>query len=123
MLVTEADAQGVQRVRAIGDWAALAPRFPGVEVQHWPGRINEPGFVDLHIHYPQTHVIGSPASGLLPWLENYTFPEEQRFQDSAYAADAATFFVDELLRHGVTTALTFATSHPQSVDALFAEAQ
>ena len=123
MLVTEADAQGVQRVRAIGHWTALAPRFPGVEVQHWPGRIIAPGFVDLHIHYPQTQVIGSPASGLLPWLENYTFPEEQRFQDPDYAAAAATFFLDELLRHGVTTALSFATSHPQSVNALFAEAQ
>jgi guanine deaminase len=35
----------------------------------------------MHIHYPQTDVIGSPAEGLLPWLENYTFPEESRFAD------------------------------------------
>jgi cytosine/adenosine deaminase-related metal-dependent hydrolase len=67
--------------------------------------------VDLHIHYPQTHVIGSPADGLLPWLENYTFPEEKRFSAPEYSAQAATFFIAELLRNGVTTALTFATSH------------
>jgi guanine deaminase len=41
--------------------------------------------VDLHIHFPQTDVIGSPAEGLLPWLENYTFPHESRFADAAYA--------------------------------------
>jgi guanine deaminase len=92
-------------------------------VEHLPGRIIAPGFVDLHVHFPQTNVIGSPASGLLPWLENYTFPEEKRFAAPEYSAQAATFFVAELLRNGVTTALTFATSHPQSVNALFTEAQ
>jgi putative acetyltransferase len=54
---------------------------PGIEVEHLPGRIIAPGFIDLHVHYPQTDVIGSPASGLLPWLENYTFPQEARFAD------------------------------------------
>jgi guanine deaminase len=77
----------------------------------------------MHIHYPQVDVIGSPADGLLPWLENYTFPQETRFSDPAHAAEVARFFIDELLRNGVTTALTFATSHPGSVNALFDEAQ
>ncbi|MEO5659507.1 MAG: guanine deaminase, partial [Polaromonas sp.] len=67
--------------------------------------------------------IGSPAEGLLPWLENYTFPHEKRFAAPDYSAQAATFFIAELLRNGVTTALAFATSHPESVNALFAEAQ
>ncbi len=77
----------------------------------------------MHIHFPQTDVIGSPAEGLLPWLENYTFPHESRFSDPAYAAEVAEVFLGELLRNGVTTALTFATSHPASVDALMAGAQ
>ena len=99
------------------------PRYPGVPVTHLPGRILAPGFLDLHIHYPQTDVIGSPAEGLLPWLEHYTFPHEARFSDATYAADVAKFFLDELSRNGVTTALTFATSHPTSVNALFTEAR
>ena len=110
-------------VIAVGDHDALVARFPGVPVTHLPGRILAPGFLDLHIHYPQTDVIGSPAEGLLPWLEHYTFPHEARFADAAYAAEVATFFLDELARNGVTTALTFATSHPGSVHALFSEAQ
>jgi guanine deaminase len=92
-------------------------------VQHLPDRIIAPGFVDTHVHYPQTDVIGSPAEGLLPWLDGYTFPEEKRFVAADYDAQAATFFIAELLRNGVTTALTFATSHVASVDALFTEAQ
>lgn len=92
-------------------------------VQHWPDRLIAPGFVDTHVHYPQVDVIGSPADGLLPWLENYTFPVETKFADPAHAQAVAGVFLDELQRHGVTTALAFATSHPTSVDALFVEAQ
>jgi guanine deaminase len=123
LLVVGPDARGTQVVQAVGPWATLAPRYPGLVVAHLPGRLIAPGFVDLHLHYPQTNVIGSPAAGLLPWLENYTFPEEQRFESPDYSAAEAEFFLDELLRHGVTTALTFATSHPASVQALFSAAQ
>jgi guanine deaminase len=110
-------------VRAAGAYAQLAPQFAGVRTEHLPGRIIAPGFIDMHIHFPQLDVIGSPAPGLLPWLENYTFPHEARFSEAAHCAPLATFFIDELLRHGVTSALTFCTSHPASVDALMTEAQ
>ena len=126
LLVTGPDAHGQGIVQAIGSYQQLAARWlsqPGLEVEHLPGRLIAPGFVDMHIHYPQLDVIGSPADGLLPWLENYTFPHEGRFSSPAYNAPAAAFFVDELLRNGVTTALAFATSHPASVDALLGEAQ
>jgi len=123
LLVVDQNAQGTQVVQAVGPYRGLAARYPNVPVQHFPGRIIAPGFVDLHSHYPQTNVIGSPAEGLLPWLEHYTFPEENRFAAPDYCAQAATFFVAEMLRNGVTTALTFATSHPASVQALFSEAQ
>ena len=111
------------RIAAVGDYASLRSQFDHVPTQHFAGRILAPGFVDLHVHYPQVDVIGSPADGLLPWLENYTFPEEKTFNVSAKASSTAQFFIAELLRNGVTTALTFATSHVQSVNALFEEAQ
>ena len=123
LLAIGPDAAGRQRVQAAGAWQALAPQYAGVPVQHLPGRILAPGFVDMHVHFPQTDVIGSPAEGLLPWLENYTFPHEARFTDAAYAQQVAQVFIDELLRNGVTTALAFATSHPVSVDALMGAAQ
>ncbi len=123
LLVVGPDARGRQLVQAVGPYRDLKDKFAGVALEHLPGRIIAPGFVDMHTHYPQTNVIGSPAEGLLPWLENYTFPEEKRFSDPEYSAQAATFFIAELLRNGVTTALTFASSHPASVHALFTQAQ
>ncbi|MCM2339554.1 guanine deaminase [Rhodoferax sp.] len=123
LLVVGPNAQGRQVVQAVGHYHDLRTRFPDLVVTHWPGRIIAPGFVDLHSHYPQTNVIGSPAEGLLPWLEKYTFPEEMRFSSSSYSTQAVQFFIEELLRQGVTTALTFATSHPVSVQAFFTEAQ
>ena len=123
LLAIAPDDKGRARVQAAGSWQALRARYEGHTVTHWPGRIIAPGFVDMHIHYPQTDVIGSPASGLLPWLENYTFPAEARFADPGHGVQVAQFFVEELLRNGVTTALAFATSHPASVDALFTQAQ
>lgn len=124
LLAIAPDGHGRQRVLAAGAWADLSKQYARqAPVTHWPGRIIAPGFVDLHLHYPQTDVIGSPANGLLAWLENYTFPHEACFADPAHAAEVAPFFLDELLRNGVTTALVFATSHPASVTALFAEAQ
>ncbi len=113
---------GTDVVQAVGPYRELAGQFPGTDVEHLAGRIIAPGFLDLHVHYPQIDMIGSPASGLLPWLENYTFPQEARFADPVHAAQAAEFFLGELLRNGVTTALAFATSHPQSVDAFFSAA-
>ena len=119
LLVVGPNALGRLTVLAAGSWNALKDRYAEVAVEHLPGRIIAPGFIDLHLHYPQTDVIGSPADGLLPWLENYTFPEEERFSSHEYCAQAASFFIAELLRNGVTTALTFATSHVPSVNALF----
>lgn len=123
LLVVGADADGVQRVRAAGPYRELIARYAQLPLTHWPDRIVAPGFLDMHVHFPQTDIIGAPAEGLLPWLENYTFPAETRFADAAHAGEVAAFFFDELQRNGVTTALTFCTSHPASVDAFFGEAR
>jgi guanine deaminase len=125
-LLVEAGPDGRHRVKAVGPWAQVAAQWsaqPEPQIEDCRGMLLAPGFVDMHIHYPQTDVIGAPADGLLPWLENYTFPHESRFVDGEYASAVAEFFLDELARNGVTTALTFATSHPASVDALFGAAQ
>jgi guanine deaminase len=108
------------RIKAAGDYAALAPTLPpGLEPVDYRGKVIAPGFIDTHLHYPQTDMIASPAPGLLPWLETYTFPTERRFEDPAHARATAEFFLDELLRCGTTTAVVYCTVHPQSVDAFF----
>ncbi|MDB5737530.1 MAG: guanine deaminase [Sphingomonas bacterium] len=106
-------------VIARGDYAELSPRFPGIEIAHFPGKLIVPGFVDAHVHYPQIGSIASHGAQLLDWLDRYIFPAEAAFADRGHADAVAAFFLDELLRHGTTSALVFATVHEQSVDALF----
>lgn len=108
------------KIVAAGDYDRLLPTLPAGAMTHdWRGKIITPGFIDTHVHYPQTDMIASPASGLLPWLNTYTFPTERKFEDSAHATDVADFFLAELLRNGTTTAAVYCTVHPQSVDAFF----
>jgi len=92
-----------------------------VEIDHRPHLIM-PGFIDMHLHFPQMQVIASYAANLLEWLNTYTFPEECRFVESAHAQRIATHFYDELIRHGTTTAVAYCSVHKTSADAYFAEA-
>ena len=101
---------------------AIAAR-PELPSSTTAGRLILPGFIDTHIHYPQSDIIASYGEQLLEWLDRYTFPTERRFADPAHAREVASFFLDELLRNGTTSAMVFATVHPESVDAIFEEAR
>src|SRR5476649_578420 len=112
------------RVVAAGAYAALRDAIaPDAIVRDLRDKLIVPGFIDSHIHYPQTDMIASPAPGLLPWLNTYTFPTERKFEDPAYARETASFFIDELLACGTTTALVYCTVHKQSADAFFSESE
>ena len=111
-------------IRAVGEAGAVLPTLPpGAAVDYRPGCLILPGFIDAHVHYPQTRVVASYGAQLLDWLNRYTFPEEQLLRDPAVADGLARFFLDELLRNGTTTAAVYCTVHPESVDAFFAESE
>jgi guanine deaminase len=108
------------QVAQIGHAAELLPRQPaGTEVTEYQDALITPGFIDTHIHYPQTGMIASYGEQLLDWLDTYTFPTERAFADPAHARAIADVFLDELLRNGTTTALVFGSVHKASVDAFF----
>ncbi len=112
------------RIEAVGPADELEARLAAtVPVEHHADALIVPGFIDPHIHYPQTQVIASYGAQLLEWLEKYTFVEEQKFGDPNHAARNAEFFLDELFRNGTTTALVYGSAHPVSVEALFTAAQ
>ena len=112
------------KVQAAGDYAQLHARLPeGTAVHDYRGKLIVPGFIDTHIHFPQTDMIASPAPGLLPWLDTCTFPAERRFADAQHADEVAQFFLDELLRCGTTTAMVYGSAHRASVESFFAESE
>ncbi len=111
------------QVANVGHAADLLPSLKGVDITEYRDALITPGFIDTHIHYPQTGMIASYGEQLLDWLNTYTFPTEQQFADKAHASDVAGIFLKELLRNGTTTALVFGTVHKQSVDAFFEAAQ
>ncbi len=106
-------------VVACGAYADTVARFGDVPVTAFPGQTIMPGFVDAHVHYPQTEKIAAHGAQLLDWLDRHIFPAETAFAERAHADGVAAFFLDELLRNGTTSALVFATVHVESVDALF----
>ena len=90
-------------------------------VDHRPHLVM-PGFIDTHLHFPQTQVIASWAAELLDWLNDYTFPEETRYSDPELCARMARAFLNVLTAHGTTTAVAYASVHATSAEALFSEA-
>ncbi|MEA5450813.1 guanine deaminase [Leptolyngbya sp. CCNP1308] len=103
----------------LGNYEEVAPGLGEIPMADYRGRLITPGFIDTHIHYPQTGMMAAYGEQLLEWLNRYVFPTEGKFADSAYAYRVASLFLDELLKSGTTTALVFAAVFPQSVDAFF----
>lgn len=110
------------RIEDFGPHDELSARYPDLEITHLPNRLILPGFIDGHIHFPQTRILGSYGEQLLPWLEKWVFPEELKYRDPAYAHEGAVQFFDNLLASGTTTCQAFTTSSPTSAEALFDEA-
>jgi guanine deaminase len=111
------------RILAVGGAEEVLARHPGGSVESHGERLVVPGFVDCHVHYSQLSMIASPGLELLEWLRDYTFPAEARFADPAHCAEAADFFTEQLILHGVTTACVYPTVHPGSAHALFRSAR
>ena len=127
-MVHEPDAIVVVRdghIAQFGPATEIAPSLPpDVEVRDYgPNALISAGFVDTHVHFPQTPMIGSHGNQLLDWLDRYTFPTELKFADRAFTREVARTFLRENLRNGITTSCVYCTVHSHSADILFEEAE
>ena len=108
-------------------WSGPQPLLPHAfrqaQVDDHGAKIVMPGFVDAHIHFPQYRMLAAPGKDLLDWLTRFTFPEESRYADPAYAAAAAEVFLSRLFQHGTTAALAFCSVHKACAEALFSAAE
>lgn len=108
------------KIKEFGPYQVLKDKLTAdIELTTYTDSIVLPGFIDTHIHYPQTQIIGAFGKQLIDWLNNYTFIAEQQFADFNYAKKVSEFFLDECLKAGTTTVMTYCTVHPESVDAFF----
>lgn len=110
------------RITALGAADALRRSHPQARVSDYGPCLISAGFVDAHAHYPQTAIIASWGKRLIDWLNTYTFPEEMRFSNLSYASEVAERHLNLTLSNGTTSVCTYATIHPESVDAFFTAA-
>lgn len=97
---------------------------PGTKVRNYgKDALISAGFIDSHVHFPQTPMIAAYGEQLLDWLNKYTFPTEQKYSDKEFARSVAKVFLRENLKNGITCGCVYCTVYPQSVDALFEEAE
>jgi cytosine/adenosine deaminase-related metal-dependent hydrolase len=75
-LVHEPDGLVICRaglIDKVGSYSALAASLPdGADIANYSGCLIAPGFIDTHLHYVQTGIIGAQGGELLDWLERYT---------------------------------------------------
>jgi guanine deaminase len=103
----------------IGNYEEMKLKYPQAPCDDYSGMLVMPGFIDTHVHYPQTQIIGSYGKQLLDWLNDYTYPAEEHFFSQKYSESIAKEFINELFKNGTTTCVAFSTVHKNSVNALF----
>ncbi|NCP64131.1 MAG: guanine deaminase [Paraglaciecola sp.] len=111
------------KIVALDDYKTLINQYPNLAVQDYSGKLLLPGFIDSHMHFPQTEMLASYGEQLLDWLTNYTFPVENKFADSHYAATIAEIFLAQLFRHGTTSAMVYSSVHKGATHCLFSAAK
>lgn len=109
-------------IKAFGPYEEISPKFPKLEVTNEPGRIIVSGFIDGHVHVGQTRVLGAYGLQLLPWLQEWIFPEEIKYKDPTYARLGITHYMENMLACGTTTVQDYGVSFKSAVDIFFDEA-
>jgi guanine deaminase len=110
------------KIKAFGPYDQIFPKYSGVSITHVKERLILPGFIDGHIHVPQTRVLGAFGQQLLPWLNKWVFPEEKKYKDRAYAKEGTRGFFENLIASGTTTCQAFTTISPVATEEFFEEA-
>jgi guanine deaminase len=100
-------------------------------LSEFQGRIDEdrsneyalPGFIDLHTHLSQYYIRGLYEPALLPWLNKYVFPEEERSKNIEYAEKLSRDFFSAMLKAGTTTCVIYTAPFFSACDMAFEIAQ
>ena len=104
-----------------GIFDALPEKYASLPCYDYGDALIFPGMVDLHVHAPQYAFRGMCMDlELMDWLNRYTFPEEEKYEDLAYAEKAYGMFVDALQKGATARSCIFATRHRYATELLMA---
>ena len=102
-----------------GVFDLLPKEYQGLPLHDFGDALVFPGMIDLHVHAPQFAFRGTSMDlELMDWLNQYTFPEEEKYEDLEYAKKAYTIFVDALKKSATTRSVMFATRHRYATELL-----
>ncbi|MGQ3891146.1 guanine deaminase [Legionella sp. CNM-4043-24] len=108
-------------IKAVGPYSDLKDRLVDVKVVNYQNKIITPGFIDTHQHAAQSSIVAAYGEKLLGWLEDYVFPGESTYSNPVTARDDLNFFLDQLIRNGTTTAVSYGPLFHEATDIFFEE--
>ncbi len=116
------DASGL--IVYCGNWNDRPASLASATVIAHTGCYIMPGFVDIHMHYPQVFCGDAFGGGqLLEWLHGCVFPSEALLANPQYARVAAVEWCDRMINSGTTMGLIFGSAHSYAQDCLFETAR
>ncbi|WP_373601257.1 amidohydrolase family protein [Paraclostridium bifermentans] len=105
----------VENGKVVNVFDFLPSEYSNIKIVDYTNKLIIPGMNDLHAHAPQFRNIGMAMSKeLIPWLNDYTFPEESKYADIEYADKMYKRFIKEIWKNGTTRIAVFATVHKDS---------
>ena len=98
-----------------GVFKTLPEEYKNLPLKDYEDKLIIPGMVDLHVHAPQYAFRGMCMDlELMDWLNQYTFPEEEKYTNLDYAQKAYSIFAKALKNSATTRACIFATRHREA---------
>ena len=102
-----------------GVFETLPEKYASLPLYDYGDALIFPGMVDLHVHAPQYAFRGMCMDlELMDWLNRYTFPEEEKYENLEYAKKAYEIFVNAMQKGATTRACIFATRHRYATELL-----
>src|SRR5579862_4607038 len=109
------------KVVEAGSYSDLKNKLTGIKIVDYKGKLIKPGFIDTHQNATQIAIVVAYGDKLLEWLDNYVFPSESNYSNDATAKKELNFFLDQLIKNGTTTAVSYGPLFYNATDIFFEE--
>jgi guanine deaminase len=109
------------KIEKAGEYSELSDEINHIDLIDYSNKLITPGFIDTHQHATQSAIVAAYGEKLLEWLECYVFPGESLYSDEEQARKELNFFLDELIKNGTTTAVSYGPLFYEAANIFFEE--